>query len=75
MIDFTLTNRQQQIREAIHGLAVSVIRPECLKWDREHGIPHDFLRNLAMLASNLGSLAMMDRSTENKEAGAPRDAK
>jgi acyl-CoA dehydrogenase len=75
MIDFTLTNRQQQIREAIHGLAVSVIRPECLKWDREHGVPHDFLRNLAMLASNLGSLAMMDRDSENREAGVPKEKK
>ena len=47
MIDFTLTSRQQQVKEAIHGLALSVIRPECLKWDREHGIPPEFLRTLA----------------------------
>ena len=73
MIDFSLTSRQAQIKEAIHGLATSVIRPECLKWDREHGVPLDFLRNLAALAGGLGSLANMDRDTENKEAGAPNE--
>ena len=70
MIDFSLTNRQQQIKEAIHGLAESVVRPESLKWDREHGIPHEFLRNLARLAGGLGSLAtLMDRESEKKESG------
>ena len=64
MIDFTPSTRQQQVREAIHGLATSVIRPECLKWDRAHGVPHDFLRNLATLAGSMGSLAMMDRDVE-----------
>jgi acyl-CoA dehydrogenase len=67
MIDFTLTNRQQQIKEAIHGLAKSVIRPECLRWDREHGVPHEFLKNLASLAGNLGSLSMMNREPESAE--------
>jgi acyl-CoA dehydrogenase len=75
MIDFTLSTRQQQIKEAIHGLAVSVIRPECLKWDREHGVPEAFLRNLAMLGKNLGALAMMDREAENKAEGAPKEKK
>jgi acyl-CoA dehydrogenase len=69
MIDFTLSPRQHQVKEAIHGMAVSVIRPQCLSWDREHGIPHEFLRNLATLAGNLGSLAMMDRDREKKDAG------
>jgi len=78
MIDFTLTSRQQQVKEAIHGLALSVIRPECLKWDREHGIPPEFLRTLATLAGNMGSLAMMDRDGERASAakseaeGAPK---
>jgi acyl-CoA dehydrogenase len=70
MIDFTLTNRQAQLKEAIHGLATSVIRPACLKWDRDHAVPHEFLRNLSLLASNLGSLAMMDRETESRAEGA-----
>ena len=76
MIDFTLSTRQQQVKEAIHGLATSVIRPECLKWDREHGIPHDFLRNLATLAGSMGSLAMMDRDGEKASAAKaePTDA-
>ncbi len=57
-IEFSLTRRQLEMREAIRGLTRNVIRPESLKWDREHGIPDDFLRNLAMLAGNLGHLAM-----------------
>ena len=60
-IDFTLSKRQHEIREAIHGLGVSVVRPECLKWDRDHGVPAPFLRNLAMLAGNMGALALMDK--------------
>jgi acyl-CoA dehydrogenase len=70
MIDFTLSNRQQQIKEAIHGLGVSVIRPQCLSWDREKKVPADFLRNLAQLAGGItGGLATMDRDAEKKAEG------
>jgi acyl-CoA dehydrogenase len=72
MIDFTLSTRQQQIKEAIHGLGVSVIRPQCLAWDREKRVPHDFLRNLATLAGSMGSLAMMDRDAEKQASGDKR---
>jgi acyl-CoA dehydrogenase len=74
MIDFTLTGRQKQVKEAIHGLAVSVIRPESLKWDREHGVPEDFLRNLAALAGSLGAPSVMDRATESREGEGASDA-
>jgi acyl-CoA dehydrogenase len=73
-IEFTLTPRQKETREAIRGLAKSVIRPQSLVWDREHGVPHDFLRNLSMLASNMGSLAMTASAALEKDAqaGAPK---
>lgn len=74
MIEFSLSKRQAEIKEAIHGLGVSVIRPQCLAWDRAHGVPEAFLRNLAMLASGMGSLASMDRDAqaESTPASAPK---
>src|SRR5258706_6615004 len=76
-IDFSLSKRQAEIKEAIHGLGVAVIRPECLKWDRAHGVPEPFLRNWAMLAGGMGSLASMDRdaqaaNTSTNEASAKK---
>ncbi len=62
-IEFTLSKRQHDIKEAIHGLCVSVIRPQSLAWDREHGVPEPFIHNLAMLANNMGSLSL---STSNE---------
>jgi acyl-CoA dehydrogenase len=66
-IDFTLSKRQHEIKEAIHGLGTSVVRPSCLSWDRDHGVPEPFLRNLAMLAGNMGALALMDREEKAKD--------
>ncbi len=57
-IDFTLSKRQHEMKEAIHSLAVGVIRPESLNWDRNHAIPDAFLRNLAQLAASMGNLVM-----------------
>ena len=28
----------------IHGFAETIIRPDALKWDREHGVPNDSSR-------------------------------
>jgi acyl-CoA dehydrogenase len=57
-IEFELSKRQKEMREGIHNLAKGIIRPESLKWDREHGVPEDFLRNMARLATSMGSSAM-----------------
>ena len=57
-IEFSLSKRQHEIKEAIHGLAVSIVRPQSLAWDRGHGIPEEFLKNLAMLAGSMGHLAL-----------------
>ena len=54
MIDFKLTTRQQQLREALQGLGKNVIRPESLRWDREHGIDEAFLRNFLRMAQAFG---------------------
>jgi acyl-CoA dehydrogenase len=55
-LEFRLSSRQEQLREAIAGLAKNVIRPQSLAWDRAHGVPHEFLRNLAELAQSMGGI-------------------
>jgi acyl-CoA dehydrogenase len=66
-IDFALTKRQLETREAIRGLTKAVIRPQSLMWDREHGVPHDFLRNMTHLASGMGTMAMGPNDTVKKD--------
>lgn len=61
-IDFSLSKRQLEIKEGIRNLALSVIRPQSLAWDRAHGIPEEFLRNMARLASSMGGGAMQPGS-------------
>ena len=57
-IEFSFSKKHLEMREAIRGLAKNVIRPQALTWDREGGIPDDFLRNMARLATSMGSNAM-----------------
>ncbi len=65
-IEFLLTKRHLERREAIRGLAKNVIRPQALSWDRAGGVPEEFLRNMARLAVSMGSSAM--RSGLGEEA-------
>jgi acyl-CoA dehydrogenase len=57
MIDVTLTSKQIELRDAIHGVAKGIIRPQSLAWDRAHGIPEDFLQRFTMMASAMGGTA------------------
>ncbi len=56
-IEFSLTKKQESLRESLRGLAKHVIRPQSLAWDRAHGIPEEFLRNMATLNTSLTSSA------------------
>ncbi len=56
-IEFSLTKRQQETKAAVHNLAEHVIRPQSLSWDRNHGVPLDFLRRLGELAAGMGGLS------------------
>jgi acyl-CoA dehydrogenase len=58
-IEFTLSKKQLMMQEAVRGLAVNVIRPQALAWDRAGGVPEEFLRNMARLATSFGSNAML----------------
>jgi acyl-CoA dehydrogenase len=65
-IEFSLTKRQLEMKEAIHGVAENVIRPQSLAWDRAGAVPDEFLRNFARMASAMGSSAMRSGLGEEK---------
>ncbi len=78
-IEFSLSKKQLEMREGIRGLAKNVIRPQALVWDRAGGIPEEFLRNMARLATSMGSNAMRsglgdETEEEKKEAEKRRGA-
>ncbi|MSP17589.1 MAG: acyl-CoA dehydrogenase [Myxococcales bacterium] len=50
MVDFTLTDKQREVRALIHGFAATVLRPNALAFDRAHCVPDDFLMRLSMMA-------------------------
>jgi acyl-CoA dehydrogenase len=67
-IEFSVSDKQIEMRDAIRNITKHVIRPQALSWDREGGIPEEFLRNMARLASSMGSNAMRSGLGEdNKE--------
>jgi acyl-CoA dehydrogenase len=78
-IDFSLSKKQIEMREGIRGLAKNVIRPQALAWDRAGGIPDEFLRNMARLATSMGSNAMRaglgDETDEEKKEAEERRGK
>jgi acyl-CoA dehydrogenase len=57
MIDVTLTSKQEELRDAIRGVAKGIIRPQSLAWDRAHGIPEEFLQRFTMMANSMGGTA------------------
>jgi acyl-CoA dehydrogenase len=54
MIDFKLTSQQHSLRESLANFGKHVIRPQTLSWDRNHGIPEEFLRNFVRMAQAFG---------------------
>lgn len=54
-IEFCLSNRQLEMQAMIRQFARGIVRPESLKWDRDHGVPHDFLLRIVMMAKSMGS--------------------
>ena len=56
-IEFSLHTRQREMQAMIHGFAETIIRPEALKWDREHGVPNEFLSRIVMMAKSMGMYA------------------
>jgi len=72
-IEFSVDNKQLEMREAVRNLARHVIRPQALAWDREKAISEDFLRNMAIMATSFGSNAM--RSGLGEDGDKPKEKK
>src|SRR5579883_122021 len=49
MIDFTLSQQEEMVRQMSHQVAEQMIRPGSLAWDRAGRIPDDVLMNLSFL--------------------------
>jgi acyl-CoA dehydrogenase len=67
-IEFALSSRQRDMAAMIHQFAKSVVRPQSLAWDREHGVPEDFLRRMAMMSQSMGGGVPMASSRARDES-------
>jgi acyl-CoA dehydrogenase len=69
-IEFSLTPRQRDLAAMIRQFAEGIVRPQSLGWDRNHGVPDDFLRQMvSMIQSFGGGLAMgPSRDDDSPEA-------
>ncbi|HZO12469.1 MAG TPA: acyl-CoA dehydrogenase family protein [Polyangiaceae bacterium] len=73
MIEFELSPQQKQLREALSGLGKTVIRPQSLSWDRNHGVSEDFLRNFMRMAQAFRSEASSRFLGDDSGVPKPRD--
>ncbi len=74
-IEFELTSRQRDVTAMIHQFAKTVVRPEALRWDREHGIPEDFLRRMVVMSRSMGGgIAMGPTHTRTPDTPREEDA-
>jgi acyl-CoA dehydrogenase len=76
-IEFSLTTRQRELTGMIQQFASTIVRPQSLAWDRAHGVPDDFLRQIVMMMRTMGGgLAMgPGREDDNPEALDPEKKK
>jgi acyl-CoA dehydrogenase len=74
MIEFALSGRQREMKSVIHQFAKTIVRPESPRWDREHGIPHDFLSRIAAMAQAMGGSFARAPGSEDDGGAAELDA-
>ena len=67
-IEFSLSKKQEFLRDSIQNLTKFVIRPQSLAWDKAHGIPEPFLRQMATLNTSMTSSTKKE-SGEKEERG------
>jgi acyl-CoA dehydrogenase len=53
MIEFEMTSQQRMLKDALHDMGKSVIRPQSLAWDRAKDVDHGFLRNFYNMSQAL----------------------
>src|SRR4051794_33524243 len=56
MIDFSLSEQQENVRGMIHWFAENEVRPIALEADRAHRIPAEFLQKVKDLGISMGGL-------------------
>ena len=66
MIDFELGETLQGVREMLHYVAESEVRPLSLQADRAHGYPDEFLRKVKAMGISMGALSKAPEVDEGK---------
>ena len=54
-MEFELTKKQREVKDALHQLGKFVIRPMSLQMDREHGVPEMFLKQFVAMTKSVRS--------------------
>jgi acyl-CoA dehydrogenase len=54
-MEFELTKKQRELKDALQQLGKFVIRPMSLQMDREHSVPEEFLKNFVALSKSVRS--------------------
>src|SRR3954469_24409030 len=72
MIDFELSEMQDTVRQMVHWLAETEIRPIALEADRNHRIPDAFLQKCREMGISSGGLAKR-YGGENDGVGEEKD--
>jgi acyl-CoA dehydrogenase len=52
-MDFELTRKQKELKDALNNLGRFVIRPMSLQMDREHAVPETFMKQFIAMASSV----------------------
>ena len=76
MISFELNQTLQGVREMLHYVAESEVRPLSLRADREHGFPLEFLRKVKEMGISMGALSKApEHEEENPDPARRRKSK
>jgi hypothetical protein len=70
-IEFTLSKKQEFLRDSLQNLTKYVIRPQSLAWDKEHGIPEPFLRQMMALTQGMREEKKSRRRARTRPATSP----
>jgi acyl-CoA dehydrogenase len=72
MIDFTLSETQDMVKQMLHWFAENEVRPLALEADRTHQIPLEFLQKVKDLGISMGGLPK-ELGGEGEGMGASKD--
>lgn len=73
MIDFTLTKKQQELKEGLNQLGRYVIRPMSLEMDKKKDVPETFLRNFMKLSKSFKNEEVNEFTDAEAAPAKPRD--